>query len=82
MPCIQVLEIGRIGNKRHPSDILPFLPKFRPFFQQLPDKAASMHLKVCKIPLSDLECVTNMQVKAGGPIWYLNIRKGTDNPLN
>ncbi|KAJ5215861.1 uncharacterized protein N7498_002268 [Penicillium cinerascens] len=75
MPCIQVLEIGRISNKRHPSDILPFLPKFRPFFQQLPDKAASMHLKVCKIPLSDLECVTNMQVKAGGPIWYLNIRK-------
>ncbi|KAJ5324713.1 hypothetical protein N7476_003313 [Penicillium atrosanguineum] len=75
MPCIQVLEVGRITNKRHPSDILPFLPMFRSFFQQLPAKAASMHLKVLKIPLSDLECVTNMQVKAGGPIWYLNIRK-------
>jgi antiviral helicase SKI2 len=76
IPCLQVCEIGTISSKRHPSDILPFLPKFRSFFQQLPSSAANMHLKVCKIPLSDLECVTNTLVKLGGPIWYLNIKKG------
>ncbi|KAJ5804965.1 hypothetical protein N7474_010852 [Penicillium riverlandense] len=75
IPCLQVCEIGTISNKRHPSDILPFLPKFRPFFQQLPSSSANMHLKTCKIPLADLECVTNTQVKLGGPIWYLNIKK-------
>lgn len=77
VPCIQVLEIGTINNKRHPSDILPFLPKMRYFFQQLPPNAPSMHLKSCKIPITDLECVTNTLVKLGGPIWYLNIKKGT-----
>lgn len=76
VPCIQVLEIGTISNKRHPSDILPFLRRMRPFFQQLPPKAPSMHLKTCKIPITDLECVTNTTVKLGGPIWYLNIKKG------
>lgn len=35
-----------------------------------------MHLKVCKIPITDLECVTNTQFKGGGPVWYLNIKKG------
>lgn len=72
---MQVLEIGTISSKRHPSDILPFLPMFRKLFQNLPSKAASMNLKVTKIPLADLECVTNTQVKIGGPIWYLNIKK-------
>ncbi|KAJ5666990.1 hypothetical protein N7462_011399 [Penicillium macrosclerotiorum] len=75
VPCIQVLEIGTIGNKRHPGDILPFLPKFRSLLQPLPSNAASMSLKVYKIPVVDLECVTNTQVKAGGPAWYLNIKK-------
>lgn len=36
-----------------------------------------MNLKGVKIPLTELECVTNTQVKVGGPIWYLNIKKGT-----
>lgn len=75
-PCIQVLEIGTLGSKRHPSDILPFLPKLRKFYQELPRNGASMHLKVARVPLSELECVTNTQVKVGGPIWYLNIKKG------
>lgn len=75
-PNIQVLEIGKLGSKRHPSDILPFLPKFRNLLQQLPTQSADMNLKVQKIPLTDLECVTNTLVKLGGPIWYLNIKKG------
>ncbi|KAJ6002487.1 hypothetical protein N7451_005034 [Penicillium sp. IBT 35674x] len=75
LPCIQVLEIGTISSKRHPSDILPFLPVFRPYLQALPSSSASMHLKAVKVPLENVECVTSTQVKVGGPIWYLNIKK-------
>ncbi|KAG2412443.1 hypothetical protein HFD88_010000 [Aspergillus terreus] len=74
-PNIQVLEIGKLGSRRHPSDILPFLPEFRKLMQPLPTRAADMTLKVCKIPLSDLECITNTSVKLSGPTWYLNIKK-------
>ncbi|KAF7716228.1 Antiviral helicase [Penicillium ucsense] len=76
VPCITVLEIGTLDNRRHPSDVLPFLPKFRPYLQALPSKTASMHLKICKIPVTDVECITTTRCKAGGPIWYLNIKKG------
>ncbi|KAH8690808.1 NUC185 domain-containing protein [Talaromyces proteolyticus] len=74
-PTIQVLEIGAVSDKRHPSDILPFLPIFRHFFRQLPTKSEEMILKVCRVPLADIECVTNTLVKLGGPVWYLNIKK-------
>ncbi|GCB25056.1 putative ATP-dependent RNA helicase C550.03c [Aspergillus awamori] len=74
-PSIQVLEIGRLGHKRHPSDILPFLPMFKHLLQTLPTRAADMALKSYKVPLLDLECVTNTLVKLGGPTWYLNIKK-------
>jgi len=75
-PCIHVLEIGTLGIKRHPTDILPFLPHMRPLFQPLPNNAADMSLRSARIPLADLECVTNTQVKFSGPVWYLNIKKG------
>ncbi|CAG8375723.1 unnamed protein product [Penicillium salamii] len=74
-PCIHVLEIGTLGIKRHPTDILPFLPHMRPLFQSLPTNPADMSLRPARIPLADLECVTNTQVKFSGPMWYLNIRK-------
>ena len=38
-----------------------------------------MELRIHRIPLADLECVTSTIVKIGGPTWYLNIRKGKDN---
>ncbi|PWY73715.1 antiviral helicase [Aspergillus heteromorphus CBS 117.55] len=74
-PGIQVLEIGKLGSRRHPSDILPFLPGFKHLLQPLPTRSADMALKSYKVPLMDLECVTNTVVKLGGPIWYLNIKK-------
>lgn len=80
-PTIQVLEIGAVSDRRHPSDILPFLPGFRRFFRNLPTSSADMSLKVCRIPLADVECVTNTLVKVTGPIWYLNIKRGTESPL-
>lgn len=75
-PSLQVFEIGTLSNKRHPSDILPFLPAFRHLFNPLPTKSSQMTSKVCRVALSDLECVTNTMVKLSGPLWYLNIRKG------
>ncbi|CRG91431.1 antiviral helicase SKI2 [Talaromyces islandicus] len=74
-PNIQVLEIGAVSDKRHQSDILPFLPTFRHLFRNLPTKSEGMTLKVLRVPLVDVECVTNTLVKVGGPIWYLNIKK-------
>ncbi|KAF3029433.1 hypothetical protein E8E15_010071 [Penicillium rubens] len=75
VPCIQVLEIGTLSSKRHPTDILPFLPLFRPYFQPLPNRVEKMSLRICKIRLSDVECLTNTLVKMTKPIWYLNIKK-------
>jgi antiviral helicase SKI2 len=77
-PTIQVLEIGVLGDKRHPSDILPFLPTFRHLFRPLPTQSADMTLKISRVLLADVECVTNTMVKIGGPIWYLNIKRGKD----
>ncbi|OJJ46626.1 hypothetical protein ASPZODRAFT_152081 [Penicilliopsis zonata CBS 506.65] len=74
-PSIQVLEIGTLSSRRHPSDILPFTPAFRHLLQPLPTRAADMTLKVCRVPIQDLECVTKTLIKLGGPIWYLNIKK-------
>ncbi|KAL4998068.1 armadillo-type protein [Aspergillus recurvatus] len=74
-PVIQILEIGKLNSKRHPSEILPFLPAFRGFLNPLPTRAADMTLKVSKIPITDIECVTNTIVKLSGPTWYLNIKK-------
>ena len=75
-PSVHILEIGTLSDKRHPTDILPFLPHMRPLFQQLPTTATDMSLRSVKIPLADIECVTGTQVRFNGPIWYLNIRKG------
>ena len=75
-PSVHVLEIGALSSKRQASDILPFLPAYRHLYSPLPTNAADMNLKTSKIPVIDLECVTNTVVKLGGPIWYLNIKKG------
>jgi antiviral helicase SKI2 len=76
IPRLQVLEFGLVNPKRHASDILPYLPTFRKLFAPLPAAHSDMELRIHKIPVSDLECVTSTVVKIGGPTWYLNIKKG------
>ncbi|QVM09124.1 hypothetical protein D8B26_003790 [Coccidioides posadasii str. Silveira] len=74
-PSLQVFEFGPQSLVRHPSDILPYLPMFRHYFVPLPRLASDMHMKTCKVPLMDLECVTSAMVKFGGPPYALNNKK-------
>ena len=78
-PGIFVIEIGKLGEKRDNTDILPFLSAFRPYFSPLPKRAYDMDLKVHRVPLADIECLTNTFVNVQGPIWYLHVRKGKED---
>ncbi|KAK2853212.1 hypothetical protein FQN49_005295 [Arthroderma sp. PD_2] len=75
VPLLNVFEIGPLDSRRHPSDILPYIPTFRQYFHRLPSSPQDMALKSCKVPLANLECVTATTVKFGGPTWYLNVKK-------
>ena len=78
-PTLELLSLGAKNPARHPSDILPYLPKFRSLFTKLPTDVAEMELRVLEIPLSDIDSVTRMVVQVRGPIWHLQIKKGIDN---
>lgn len=66
---------------RQASDLLPYLPRFRELFADLPNTVAQMKLVVTNVPLGDVECVTATVVKVDTPMWYLRIPKGTNLPL-
>lgn len=78
-PTLELLSLGRRNPTRHPSDLLPYLPKFRPLFEKLPTDIAEMELKVLKIPLGDIDTVTKTVIQVRGPIWHLRIKNGIDN---
>ena len=78
-PTVELLSLGARNPTRHPSDLLPYLPRFRQFFAKLPTEVAEMELKVLKIPLGDVEAVIGTTVKVRGPVWLLHIKKGIDN---
>lgn len=75
-PTVEVLSLAAKNPTRHSSDLLPYLPMYRRFFASLPTEVAEMELRVTKILLSDVECVTNTLVKGRGPMWQLKIKKG------
>ncbi|KAK2741567.1 hypothetical protein FQN57_005550 [Myotisia sp. PD_48] len=75
MPNLQVFEFGPLESIRQSSDIMPYLPRFRQYFQPLPTIPSDMILRSCKVPITNVECVTSTVLKIGGPTWYLNIRK-------
>ena len=78
-PTVELLSLGAKNPTRHPSDLLPYLPKFRQFFAKLPTEGAEMELKILKIPLGDVDAVTDKTVKARGPMWLFNVKKGIDD---
>lgn len=60
---IEVLSLGQKNRSHESSDRLPYLPHFKSYFPSLPKKIAEMEMKIMKIPLSDVECVTKTSVK-------------------
>lgn len=66
-PTIEVLSMSRRNPSPDPSDLLPYLPKFRRFFAPLPSTMAEIDLEVLKVALNDVECFTKTLVK----VWLL-----------
>ncbi len=75
-PTLEVLSLGARNATRQSSDLLPYLPRYRPFFSALPKDVEEMDLKVLKVPLADLECVTQMLLKIKAQTWVLKSHKG------
>ena len=80
-PNIEVLSLGAKNPTRHSSDLLPYLPRYRSLFADLPADLEEMELKLIKVPVTELESVTQTSVKVKGPVWYLKIQKGTLNVI-
>jgi antiviral helicase SKI2 len=73
-PTLPVLEIST-NKKRNPSDLLPYLGDFAHLFAGLPNTFAEMSLRVTIVPISEVECVTETQIKSEGAFKTLNNKK-------
>lgn len=71
----KVLGLQHVDARRHESDMLPYLSKFKPMFSPLPTSAAKVKYQVCQVQLDDLECVTDTIIKVK-PSWFFKIAKG------
>ena len=78
-PSLEVLLMGPKNPNRQPSDLLPYLPQFRPYFSDLVKTFAEMELRICKIPLADIDCITKTTLRV--EIDDLLIRKGEGSYL-
>lgn len=75
-PFVEVLQMEIMDSKRQASDLLPYIPDFRPLFSQLPKNASQVRVSVAPVHIEDVEAVTDTLVKFNGPHWYLKIPKG------
>ena len=73
-PTLELLSLGPRNPTRHPSDLLPYLPQFRPLFPKLPTEVAEMELKALKVPLTDIECVTRTVIQVRGALESCELR--------
>lgn len=64
-PTVEVLSLGPKNPIRQSSDVLPYLKRFRSFFTAPVKTFDEMELRVLKIPLSDVECITKTVFKVG-----------------
>lgn len=62
-PRLQVLSLGPKNPRRQPSDLLPYITRFRPYFSDLVTTLDQMELKVYTIPLTDIDCITKTVVR-------------------
>lgn len=72
----KVLAIEHVDAKRDNTDMLPYLPHFRHFFDSLPSEVSQVKTSVCNVGIDDLEAVTETIVKVRGPAWYIRVPKG------
>lgn len=81
-PPVKVLAIGLVGAKRQNSDLLPYLPSFRPMFGPLPQDIDQINATVSQVFLDDVECVTTTSIKVRGPPWTIQFSKGIDHIIS
>lgn len=60
---VDVLTLGPKNPTRQPSDLLPYLPRYRLFFTALVKTVDEMELKVVRVALDDVECLTKTVLK-------------------
>ncbi|MCJ1310801.1 hypothetical protein MMC25_004468 [Agyrium rufum] len=77
-PVLDILSLAAPFAKRKPSDLLPYVPSMKKFFDPMPKSLAEMSTKMVKVPVSDVECVTNTLIKAEANGQFLRIGKGID----
>ena len=63
MPLLDILTVGSTVSTRQSNDLLPYIPKLRTFFTQLPKTGAEMSIRRVKVPLADVECFTKTVLK-------------------
>ena len=62
-PRVEVVSIGPKNPTRHSNDLLPYVSKFKRFFTCLVIERDEMELKILKIPVSEIDCITTTSVK-------------------
>lgn len=78
-PTLEVLSMGPKNPNRQPSDLLPYISQFRPYYSDLVKTPAEMELRIFKIPLADIDCITKTILRI--EIDDLLIHKGEGNYL-
>lgn len=71
-----MLEISDVDGKRNASDVMPYLPQYRPLFTPLPTDAERIKSNIVQVALDDVEAITQTLVKVKGPHWYIKVAKG------
>ena len=62
-PTVDVLTTGAIVSTRQSNDLLPFVPKLRKFLTPFPKSKAQASVRMLKVPLADLDCITNSMMR-------------------
>ena len=77
-PTVEVLSLGPKNPTRQPSDLLPYLKRFRSYFTAPVQTLEEMELKTLSIPLHEVDCITQTIVKVRNKTFYTHIRKGVN----
>lgn len=75
VPTVHVLEIRAGRDQRDSTDMLPYLPSFRPLFTPLSQPSKSIMTKTQFVLVSDIECVTGTVLKGVIPEIFGNTRE-------